>query len=254
MCRFSAFLKSATPVEPQLPLVHTCDVFGFQDILKKKELTPTPCDVFEGETLVYLFYGRPAYRPASTKKATSLLAFMPVSIVLDPEVITDPKRIAPFDTGAFDTKLFAKHMHPKMSLDKFLLEPFMDMPARLVSKFFESNRAYFHAKPASIDITATELEAVSYYSLINDSSVATYDDRASAIEIQTERPLTLTEENVLLVVLPAVCMDTRKYADVILTEWGAKIRTYSIQRRNPSEYMSQICEGVADYYTKERYF
>lgn len=253
MSRFSAFVKSAAPAEPQLPLVHTCDAFSFRDILDKKELTPAPCDVFSGESLVYFFYGRPAYRPSRTDKATGQLAFMPVSIVLDPEAITDPKRIAPFDTGAFSAGLFKEHVHPKMSFDEFLLEASMDMPARLVSKFFESNTCYFHGKPALIKISPTEFEAKSYKSLIENLGSAAYDDRASAIEVQAGCSVTLTNKNVLAVVIPGEFMDDPKYQDVLLHEWRANIRTYSVQRRNPNEYMSQICQNIEDFYRSRGY-
>lgn len=254
MSQFSEFVKSAPPTKPQLPLVHTCDAFHFRDIIAKRELTPAPCSIFKkGESLVYFFYGRPSYRPSETDQATSNPAFMPVSIVLDPKAINDPKRIAPFDTGAFSERLFNEHMHPKMSLDDFLLEASMDMPARLVSKFFESNIGYFRGKPAIVDIPPSEFEAVSYNSLINSSGSAAYDDRASAIEIQTECPVTLTEKNVILVVLPGPFMDERKYRDLITVEWRADVCTYAMHRFNPKEYTSLFYQNIEAFYQKKRY-
>jgi len=176
---------------------------------------------------------------------------MPVSIVLDPETINDPKRIAPFDTGALSDGLFDRHLHPGMSREDFLLETSMDMPARLVKKFFESNRGYFYGSPAIIEIPTTEFEAVSYHNLIKDSSSAPYDDRASAIEIQTECPIDLTKENVILVVLPGTFLD--KYRDVISDDWQADVRTYPSHRFKPNEFISVIYQSIEDFYREKRY-
>lgn len=254
MNRFNTFIKSTPPAEPQLPLTHVCDAFSFRKIVDEKKLKAIPCDVFDGECLTYLFYGRPAYRLSETNKATSLPAFLPVCIVLDSRAITNPKRIAPFDTGAFSKQLFAKHMHPKMTINDFLLDTSMDMPPRLVKKFFESNKNYFNTKPITTAVPTEEFEVGSYYSLIRDSSTAPYDDRGSAIEIQTSNSISLTKENVLLVVLPGVFMDSKEIMDTICQRWSANIKTYSIHRCNPQEYMSQIYEMVGQFLEDEEFF
>ena len=183
MSRFNQYVKSALPYTPSLPLLHTCDGFHFRSIVDGQELRISPCDVF-GENLLYLFYGRPSYRTAKDIKASVMPAFFPICIVLKPDSVSTPKRIVPFDSGAFEDGRFSEHMHPKMRRDDFFLEPVPDMPSRLVSRFYGSNDAYFSGKPHTIQIPPIEFEALSYYNLISSQNVSNYDDRNSSIEIR----------------------------------------------------------------------
>jgi hypothetical protein len=59
--RLAAFVSSQTPIAGLLPLVHITRAYAFDTILDGDTLEPKPCDIFN-EKLIYLFYGRPAYR------------------------------------------------------------------------------------------------------------------------------------------------------------------------------------------------
>lgn len=103
-----------------LPFFHSCDAFFFRSIIIGKKLTPTKCTVFENEDLLYLFYGRPAYK-ASNLLSSRLSSMLPVSFILKSDCVDDIKRIAPFDTGAFHKGLYKDYIHPSMHMQNFFL-------------------------------------------------------------------------------------------------------------------------------------
>src|ERR1700730_8150266 len=97
--RFASLVSRATGIGELLPLTHTTDAYAFRNIISTRQLEVSDCIVFR-EPVLYLFYGRPAYRRSSAGKATSLDAFSLVSFVLRSELLPSPKRLFPFDTGA----------------------------------------------------------------------------------------------------------------------------------------------------------
>ncbi len=251
--RFNRFVKISKEAHPRLPLLHTCDSFEFRDIAEEGRLIPSRCDVFE-ETLLYFFYGRPAYRPAKGSRSVSLPAFLPITIAIDWKAVEEPCRITPFDTGAFSASMFADHLHPRMSLGDFCLDTTMDMPARAVSRFFGSNRAYYEGKPRAVEIPIVEFEAASYYSLVANNARTDYDDRRSTVEIQGDQVVRLSDKNVLLVVLPRVFLDVPTIRETLVSDWCAEIRTYSFVHCNPREYMAKIYDEVRSFFEVEGLF
>lgn len=250
--RLSHFVRPASP-QALLPIMHTCDCYGFRGILEAGQLDPAPCKVFSGEPLVYLFYGRPAYRPSLLGEATSHGAFMPVSIVLREDTVPVPKRIYPFDSGAYAHGLFKDHIHPRMSMEDFQLSPGLDMPARLVTQFYGSNENYYLGQPHSQEIPPLEFEVALYYNLISGKAKTHYDDRRSAVEVQTDAPIPLNKETVLLVVLPTIFLDVPDIRRKLLADWSAQVRTYHIRHSNPNEHIGYVNEEVRTFLKTHRY-
>lgn len=248
--RFSSFVKLSCEALPRMPLVHTCEAFEFRDIAAESELKPAPCEVFK-EPLLYFFYGRPAYRPSKDRRPVSHAAFLPISIVVDATTVSSPTRVAPFDTGAFLAGLYADYVHPKMSVKDFLLEPTVDMPARIVGKFFGSNAAYFYGRPQHMGLPPFEFEVNSYYNLIRGEATSDADDRRSCVEIQTNQAIQLDAKQVLLVVLPAIFLDVPEVRETIIGKWRSEVRTYNYIHCNPREYMAKLYDEVHAYLEEE---
>lgn len=247
MSTFNEFINSKPQSEPKLPLCHTCDGFRFRGIIGDQKLIPSPCKVFGDETLIYCFYGKPSYRTSASANPTLINAFMPICFVLKNNAINNPKRIAPFDTGAFNQGLFAQHLHPKMKKEDFLLSPSMDTPQRIVNFFFGSNLKYFKGEPLNVDIPSIEFEALSYYSIIKETGNLPFDDRCSTIEIQSSEPVELTKDNVLLIILPGIFMEDERVKNFFNTLSNVKIRVYTIHRGDPREYMGLIYQSVEEF-------
>jgi hypothetical protein len=134
----SRYVAAQTPNEPTLPFVHMTDAWVLNRILTSDLLQPRKCPYFN-EDLLYLFYGRPSYRPNAKELASSLSFMAPVCFVLRPESLSFIARMFPFDSGAFHNGLFQDFLHPQMTIADFALEPDLQNPARLVNGFFGSN-------------------------------------------------------------------------------------------------------------------
>jgi hypothetical protein len=249
---FGSFIAAQPAVAGSLPATHVSDGFGFRAILGKGELRPEPCPNFDAEPLIYLFYGRPAYRVNSQILSSAIDAYTPVCFILRAATVDRPRRVFPFDTGAFNGDRFSEAMHRKMLRDDFALEPREDSPRKLISLFFGTHERYMRNEPIEkVDLPGLAFEALSYHTLINSRHENDFDERISAIEIQLDRPLPLAG-NVEAVVMP----DRFAIPEVLeaLEEMGAVALTYDyIARLRPEAYTGNIYQLVRDYYRSSGY-
>src|ERR1700730_3389022 len=103
---FARFIQEQNATsEAPLPLAHTTDGFRFRSLVRTPRLTLAPCPVYK-EDLGYFFYAKPAYRPHFDVGPTSLLAYSPVSFILESVEAPAPVRIMPFDSGAMNGEFF----------------------------------------------------------------------------------------------------------------------------------------------------
>lgn len=237
-----------------LPLTHATDGAGLRMIRETSSLIPQPCPYFK-ESILYMFFGRPSYRPNLKEPASSLTSVFPVCFILNQFSEPRPSRVLPFDSGAYLNDLYEKFLHKTMDVLDFELIPNIVQASSLIKLFFGSDKAYFRAQPiAGIPLPPMEFELESYYGMIQDKQKNTYDDRISAIELQFSDPVELAPPNVLAVVLPSVFMDNAQMRDTVLGTWQAHPITYDIFRMQPSECTGQIFAKVCEFYDKEGMF
>jgi len=231
-----------------LPLTHVTDGYSFRNIMAIGTLEPAPCRVF-GESLVYLFYGRPAYRSAAELESNGLEAYWPICFVLEPDCVP-PKRIFPFDSGAFHHKRFMGFMHHDMIKEDFALDPDPSMPGRLLRLFWTNERSYYDAEDVSSFKPATlDFEAKSYAELIRSPVRAPFDERNSAIELQVDTAIPL-KGNTLAVILPHALATADMLAriealDALALPFG------TVRRQSPVEMVGQIYTIVRDLLSGE---
>jgi hypothetical protein len=249
--RFGELINQQESAQPVRPLVHSTDVYRFRNALDENALNPRPCAVFDGEPLIYFFYGRPSYRVNSTQDAASLDHYLPVCLLFRAGSVAPIKRIFPFDSGGFAKDLYADAMHIDMRLADFLLEPDPQTPGKVISLFFDTVDDYLraHAK-REIIVDATELEAKSFHSLISNRLSNAADNRVAGIEVQFEGPISLSD-NVDAVILP----DTLASSDKLLSQLSAAsiepIIYTQIDRQRPSEYVTTIFTLCFEYYQRK---
>nr|WP_129545691.1 hypothetical protein [Methylorubrum zatmanii] len=197
---FAVLARNAAAGDMQLPLTHVTDGYSFRSIIETGALKPTHCKVFDSD-LLYLFYGRPAYRAAAEAESNGSEAYWPICIVMSPR-FENVKRIYPFDSGAFHHRKFADFMYHKMIKEDFQLDIDPSMPGRIVRLYWKDERSYFNVKGYS-DFApgALEFEAKAYSNLIRHVGKAPFDERNSAIEIQFDQQI-LLKDNTLAVILP----------------------------------------------------
>jgi hypothetical protein len=249
-----------------MPLVHSTSFQNFTDIIQSHVLSPTPCSVFTGEDLLYLFYGRPAYRVSDTVTSRGQLRHFPVCFILEPESLSVSKRIYPFDSGAFSAGLFNQFLKG-FALNKFEVGNFSEGPQRFVSAFYGNNKNYYYGEvDSSIKVSPLQIEVNGYIDMLKDTAVtfagqsAPSDDRRQTIEIQSDsqvglKPEPFTDSNgttvlrnkVLAVILPQRALDAPEIREAVTITWKAEPITYNVYNfTKPAEYHSVIREKVAD--------
>jgi len=260
--QLTRFVLESPPKYPALPLVHTTEAYYFRDVIERGELEPSICKVFKGEKLLYLYYGRPAYRVGREINPNTLNAFFPVCFLLVPECIKTAKRVFPFDSGAFDANLFSEYLHGEMGFKNFIIDPhpsspgkipIPETPARIISAFFGENDMYYSGVVKnSLDLAPFQFEAQSLHEIMRAIGKKNFDDRCSSIEIQIETPIALSTDTLIAVILPTVFMEQRDAVERI-SEWKAKVLTYGTCRSTPSHYTVLILDIARKFLLDEGY-
>jgi hypothetical protein len=278
---FSSFLGGHKPCPPPMPLIHSTDFAGFREIMRVGKLAPTRCDVFH-EDLLYFFYGRPAYRVSAEVVNGLQEAYMPISIIMEPEIAISVSRIFPFDSGAFQSRLFQRFIPKNFSIDSYQLGTRLDLPQQVVSAFFGSNEKYMEGKVQMTQVPTLELEVSHYYRLISDPSVSFNDnepfpdDRRYSIEVQSTDEVPLREfsvnkakrrsrkrENleplimghkVRAVIVPRNFMRASSIRSTITKTWRAKALPYDYaEHQNPKVVHGAVWQVASQYLRRARF-
>lgn len=244
--RFWTWLRSVAPFPKSLAWCHTTDAFVLRSIIDTGSFYPKPCPVF-GEELLYFFYGRPAYR-SGDDAALYLTCRAPVVIMLSPELVLEGKRMFPFDTGAFSAKRYATWMHESMRLSDFELECPSDAPQRHVTSFFGSNVDYLRLRARVPTVNCTgEFEAESMIALLTDRNIGAADDRRTALELQTDKPIALTHPIVRGLIVPDELLKAPFLRDFTTRPTSSKIEvhTYPLAHLKPAKEYQVLLEERA---------
>ena len=190
----------------QLPLVHSTRCEWFREIAKEGELSPIKCPVF-GEPLVYLFYGRPAYRSRNGGQPSTEITHCPICFVFKPYAVSDKiARVVPFDTGAAANGLFSPHID-RADFAKFILGSRIDLAQRMTHLFFGSNKKYFLGEARRLlSFADASVEVLNYLSLVHYEGESLFDDRRSAIEVQVREHVAL-RDTLMAVILPLAFLE-----------------------------------------------
>jgi hypothetical protein len=208
--RFANGLSGISPTFQLLFGTHICDLYSARSALEEKRLRPTSCPKFNGEDLLYLFYGKPSFRPETAMEGKRFTYCYPVCFVVNLEKTITWKRVFPFDTGAFPDR-YADFMHPDMQLRDFLMPPDCESPRRIVEAFFASNGDYFDVKPLTKSKVPATIETTAYHSLISafgagqsflTEAKKQSDDRLVSIEMQATGELALDSGRIVRIILP----------------------------------------------------
>jgi hypothetical protein len=238
--RFSA---SAT-VHPPLPFFHTCDAGYFQDILDGRQLIPTPCDVYK-EDLLYLFYGKPAYKSGEVLNS-KLVALMPLCFIVNYNAITSIKRMLAFDSGAFP--MYERFIHKSMTKEQFELTPSKNSLNKMIEYFFANNDSYFNGEPRqSITYDKIHFQVESYHSLLKSDGLDAVDDRKSTLEIQLDHPIALNNSNIEAIILPKSLSTSDTVKKIITDDLHIpmiEIKNYGVSSQ---KYYTEILDKTREF-------
>jgi hypothetical protein len=200
-----------------------------------------------------LFYGRPAYK-SGILKSNGLNSLLPVSFIIKSDAINLIKRIAPFDTGAFNGDLFRRHLHPKMKVNQFFLTPEKKAIAKTIGYFFQDNSQYFSGKPKpDIELDKMDFELESYYLIIEDKTISKADDRKSTIEVQLTKEIELSDSTIEAIILPECLLSCPIIEDIIRNEIRAELIPYESYCIPTLGYYSEILRSTKQYLQEKDY-
>ena len=243
---FSEYLNNFDPSVSTLDLMHSAPAVIGAEIIQSGELAARHCTLYD-EELVYLFYGRPAYKPLPNLLPAVMSEHLPMCLVLDPKLVANAIRILPFDSGGYSR--YASFTGPLLNMSDFELGPSGDIPMRLVQAFFQTNHNYFHQRPTS-DPDAILLSfpaARAYGRLTHDTSLADDDDRRSTIEIQISQSVPLATFLRAVVGPPALLSDAGVVKALDLLPQVKRLTYETYGRHQPSAYTALLYDHVARY-------
>lgn len=192
-------ISTGTIVHPALPFFHSCDAGYLQDILDAGELQPRKCKLYQ-EDLLYLFYGRPAYKSADTNNSR-LLFMMPVVFIVNYDAVTTIKRSVAFDSGAFSR--YSEYLHKSMNLNEFELTPTKDSLNKMVDYFFEGNDPYFNGEAKiGVHYDPVHFQIEGYHAILTGNHKTEIDDRKASLEVQLDYSIALNKNNIESIILP----------------------------------------------------
>jgi len=244
---FSDYIGSHVNQHNVLPLVHSSRCEYFDAIRNSDSLSTQPCPVFS-EPLVYLFYGRPAYRSRRGAQPDTSIQYCPICFIFKAERFSAPlRRVFPFDSGAAAAGRFSPIISAS-DVHQFELHASLEHVRKHVHLFFETNEAYFLGRArGGLIIPPTPEEARKYYDLVTRTGSTVFDDRRSAIEVQCDFSLSL-RDSLWAVVLPLSFLRESGVRQKIVEDWGAFPITYStVFGSTPAEYSATIRQKYEDW-------
>ncbi len=224
-----AFLESVMPARASMSLLHCTNVERGVGIMQAGDLQPSACPVY-GEELLYLFYGRPAYRSNPSATAGRI------------------EELWPFDSGGFAR--YHDLLGPHLDRNAFELDTGADLPGRIVAAFFETNGNYYFQRPAVAerDLPISRLEARGYARLIADPSLRDDDDRCATIEVQFDREVRLADA-LQAIVAPTVMLEDPAILDALAACPNAVLLPYEVfGRSRPIELVYPLYARVHDFH------
>lgn len=243
--RLNAYIKRQPMAKGTLPLIHTTRAYSFDVIIEGDSLATKKCSIFN-ERLVYLFYGRPSYR-AKDGNNGRLEYDWPIVLIFDPKKISNIRRVYPFDSGAFELRLYEEFFSKESKLGDFALDPTIQAARRTVGSFYQNNEEYYEGqskKNVSIGLRQFEVQGVHELSRLpgSQSLSGKRDERSSTIEIQLAKSLSL-KNSLLGVILPKPYLDDPEVIDA-LKRWAPKrIENYSTLHNTSGDvWVGQIYE------------
>lgn len=246
---FGAFIAKQQPIDSELPLTHVTDAYRLRDIVNTQELRPKACDVFN-ESLLYFFYGRPAYRPGKENQPTAGKEHAPICFIVSgmPKTI---RRMFPFDSGAVHNKIVNAQFHPEVRMEDYMIEPDPSTPRRLINLFYGSMEKYLENDPImGLSLPTFEYEAENYYSILRGENNLRADERATTIEIQTQESMKIGGRT-QAAIIPSIFADVPEVAQKLVSA-GVEIIPYDYIRRLPAnEYTGLFYQLVRQWYRRQ---
>jgi len=243
--RFIGIHESAIPI---LPAVRTVNVNAFGAVTNSGSLEPVECPFYH-ESLLYFFYGKPAYKiNRRVDAATRILGDAAVCFVFDLASMPVLRRSFALDTGAFFGKRYDEFLPNGIVMEDFRLPDGCEWFAKLVTAFFGNNRNYFVGQPKNdVKLPALDRTSEVYRSMMQTPVSVNFDDRACTCELQFNTSISIEKSRLLTIVMPDQLSEDPEVRK-ILESWNVKPLPYQMRRSTPGGRTEVIIERLGDYY------
>ena len=225
-------VDDSTNLPETLPLMHSCDGFDCERIIQDTQLKPMMCPVFK-EDLLYFFYGKAAY-PIGEKekyKRTDALC-CPVCFIVDIEKV-DIYRVFPFDTGAYDAKMYTQFIHRNMEMREFEIDNNSSAIRAYISVIFGDNKRYLSGISAENETENTYVKAL--LKMLSANGAFEIDERSNTIEVICKKAVDISKE-IKGIVLPESLQRKKSISNFIKNN-NIAYKTYEVRNMTaPTRY------------------
>lgn len=243
-------------MNPPLPLTHVTATIRAKKAIVAGHVEPKYCAVFD-TPLVYCFYGRPAYRSKDDGNTVLTAGSCPSCFIFSPELIKKTSQIFPFDTGAYEGRLFKEGLDDEnFSKDDFSLGSASDLPAKIVSFVYHNNTTYLKGDRTGIkeeDVPDWQLEAKAYLTFLASRGRNRVDDRLMTLEAHFDFAVPIAD-HIMAVVVPHTLGEGDAAAPwlKLIEECGGEILYYHyIPDRKLETYHDAMERAVLGYYDEK---
>jgi hypothetical protein len=245
-------IRSHGKVEPPLPFTHTCTSKKFRAMLTGERIALHECKILN-RPLIYLFYGRPAYRVNDAEDATTNDELYPVVLIISNNTEVSVKQIFPFDTGAFQGGLYKDFISHGNSVFDYELEANFDFIGRFISYMYGKNVNYFDGKPKrkAEDISHFGFELRNLLNMMNFKGNSKWDCRGLTIELQCDNDISFRKATILAIVAPRDFASVESFTKFAYDK-KIKFIPYSTMRARPSEFTTAIIPAVKRFLKGEQ--
>lgn len=247
---FDDRIISVSEALPLLPFFHCCDAYYIESILESGILDTYECNVFNKEKLLYLSYGKPAYKSKNDVN-NDLNFLLPVCFVINSRNVDNIKRIFPFDTGGFEK--YKEYMHDKMTLNDFIMNPNSTALSKIINFFYAGNTDYYDGNARkTVDFDPIHFPVEAYHKLITGHERRIANDRKASIEIQLDKPLKLIENSVIAIIVPEIIASS-DYVQRKVNQLKADLVTFRTKAGiAPGDYYFHLLEITKEYLFKKK--
>lgn len=248
--RLVDFLMASEPTERSMSLLHCTSVSVGLQVMADRQLDTKRCKVYKDD-LLYLFYGRPAYKAGEGVPASAIIEQAPICLVFNPSVLAAAVRMLPFDSGGFAR--YRSLVGTNLGREDFELPGDADIPRRLVGAFYETNRNYYYQQSTLQEksVALSRQSARALARLIADPSIKDDDDRCGTIEVQLASSIRLADA-LQAIVGPPAFIDDPQVQEVLDACPEVLPMTYPVYgRMGPAGFANSIYERVETFLIKE---
>lgn len=258
---YTGFIQSrcegTTSADLRLPFFHTCRGEVFRKVIASRQLDATLCEEFE-EELLYLFYGRPAYRVSGSETTRDLGRF-PVCFIINASAATSIKRVFPFDTGAFLRSIlkeycgcFANKNEAMSALLGYQLGSDLDILAKFIRTVYGDDNQYLQVAPVlrSEDLMGMCFELKRMLDMANAQSSKDWDNRAVTSEIQIQASVDIGSGSVDAVILPTQFISGDEPLQQFFYENDIQVLSYDVARMKPENATELVDREARAYYAQ----